>query len=85
MVTNAVIFGWIINKSRNTAVYHIKLRWKVTRQLLENKLLENFKIVNEGAEAKETSKLPLNFDDMTSQATAGQYNAAQKASKMAEI
>ena len=34
---------------------------------------------------KKTSKLPLNFDDMTSQATAGQYNAAQKASKMAEI
>ena len=25
---------------------------------------------------KKTLKLPLNFDDMTSQATAGQYNAA---------
>ena len=30
-------------------------------------------------------RLGVNFDDMTSQATAGQPNAAQKSSKMAEI
>ena len=60
----------------------------MTRQLLENKHLENFKVVDERTKRqsdRSTPKLPLNFDDMTSQATAGQYNAAQKTSKMAEI
>lgn len=32
----------------------------------------------QSAKAKETLKLLLNFDDMMPQATAGQYNVAQK-------
>ena len=58
----------------------------MTRKLLEDKPLEYFKSTKvRSAKAKETSKFPLTFDDMTSQATADQYNAAQKPSKMAEI